>query len=296
MPLAVALAYHPAADIELSWTWDPLSLLVIVGTASAYGWGLVRLWLAAGVGSGIRPVRALCFALGELSLALALLSPLDRLSDSLFAAHMSQHELLMIVAAPLMVLGRPLTAYLWALPAGWRVRAGRSLREPAARWAWQFASAPLFVLVLHGVVRWLWHLPALFEGAMRSEALHAVQHATFFATAALFWWALLHGRYGRAGYGLAVLFVFATALHTSVLGALIAVAPRLLYPIYRDRAAALGWQPLQDQELAGLLMWVPSGALFLLCALALFAAWLGEAERRAVRAESRASPRQPIAQ
>jgi putative membrane protein len=72
-----------------------------------------------------------------------------------------------------------------------------------------------------------------------------------------------------------------------VLGALIAVAPRLLYPIYRDRAAALGWQPLEDQELAGLVMWVPSGVLLLLCALALFAAWLGEAERRAARTEPR---------
>jgi putative membrane protein len=282
-----ALAYHPAADLEFRWTWDPLSVLLIGGTLGLYGWGLTRLWRAAGVGSGINPLRAACFGLGELALALALLSPLDRLSDSLFAAHMSQHELLMVVAAPLMVVGRPLTAYLWALPVDLRLHTGRALSQPRARWAWQFISAPLFVLVLHGAVRWLWHVPALFEGAMRSEAWHAVQHASFFATAALFWWALLHGRYGRAGYGLAVLFVFATALHTSVLGALIAVAPRLLYPIYRDRAAALGWQPLEDQELAGLLMWVPSGALFLLGALALFAAWLGEAERRAARAESR---------
>jgi putative membrane protein len=284
----LALAYHPAPVVELGWTWDPLSLAIILATLGGYGLGLVKLWRAAGVGSGIMPLQATCFGLGQLALSLALLSPLDRLSDDLFAAHMSQHELLMVVAAPLLVVGRPLTAYLWALPPGLRIRAGRALNQAPARWAWQFLSAPLFVLVLHGAVRWLWHVPALFEGAMQSEALHAVQHATFFGTAALFWWALLHGRYGRAGYGLAVLFVFATALHTSVLGALIAVAPRLLYPIYRDRAAALGWQPLEDQELAGLLMWVPSGVLFLLCALALFAAWLGEAERRAARAEPRA--------
>jgi putative membrane protein len=289
--LAVALALHPAPVIELGWTWDPLSSAIIGATLGCYGLGLLKLWRAAGMGSGIKPLQAACFGLGELSLALALLSPLDRLSDGLFAAHMSQHELLMIVAAPLMVVGRPLTAYLWALPTNARIAAGHALNALPARWAWQFLSAPLFVLVLHGAVRWLWHLPALFEGAMRNEALHAVQHATFFGTAALFWWALLHGRYGKAGYGLAVLFVFATALHTSVLGALIAVAPRLLYPIYRERAAELGWQPLEDQELAGLLMWVPSGVLFLLCALALLAAWLGEAERRAARAERQ--PRVP---
>jgi putative membrane protein len=118
---------------------------------------------------------------------------------------------------------------------------------------------------------------------MRNEALHAVQHFTFFLSAALFWWALVHGRYGKAGYGLAVLFVFATAVHTSVLGALISIAPRLLYPIYAQRASGLGWDPLEDQELAGLIMWIPSGGLFTLTALALFCAWLGEAERRSQR-------------
>jgi putative membrane protein len=129
----------------------------------------------------------------------------------------------------------------------------------------------------------LWHVPVLFEAAMRDERLHAFQHFTFFLSAALFWWALVHGRYGRAGYGLAVLFVFATAVHTSILGALISVAPRLIYAIYEQRARLAGWQPLEDQELAGLIMWIPSGLLFLATALALFAAWLGEAERRAAR-------------
>jgi cytochrome c oxidase assembly factor CtaG len=120
---------------------------------------------------------------------------------------------------------------------------------------------------------------------MRSEPLHAFQHLTFFATAALLWWALIHGRYGKVGYGVSVLFVFATVMHTSVLGALISIAPRVLYPIYQQRSLALGWDPLEDQELAGILMWVPSGVLLTLVGLALFAAWLGEAERRARRAE-----------
>lgn len=291
MGLSAGSAYHPEPSFSPGWTWDPLPLATICFTLGCYGWGLARSWRAAGVGVGIKPREAACFVLGECALGLALLSPLDGLSDSLFSAHMSQHELLMVVAAPFFVLGRPLTAYLWALPRTQRVRVGRALQRAPVRWSWQFVSAPLFVLVLHAIVRWLWHLPALFESAMRNEALHAFQHFTFFLTAALFWWALIHGRYGKAGYGLAVLFVFATALHTSVLGALIAIAPRLLYPIYGARAAALGWQPLEDQALAGLMMWVPSGVLFTLGGLALFAAWLGEAERRALRNE----PRPPAA-
>lgn len=284
MTALAGFSYHPGAPIALEWTWDPWPLAGLGLAVVSYVVGVARLWATAGAGRGVSRARAGCFALGTLVALGALVSPLDQLSDALFAAHMSQHELLMVVAAPLVVLGRPFTGVLWALPPRARSRVGRSLAAPGARWSWQFLSAPLFVLVLHAVTRWVWHLPSLFEAAMRDEALHAFQHFTFFATAALFWWALLHGRYGRAGYGLSVLFVFATAMHTSVLGALISVAPRLIYRVYESRTVAYGWQPLADQELAGLIMWIPSGMLFLLCALALFAAWLGEAERRARRA------------
>lgn len=279
------LAYHPGPELAWSWTWDPVPLVTLGLSSCAYAAGLWRLWSHAGVGRGVTRAQACWFGLGLLALAMALISPLDRLSDSLFSAHMSQHEVLMVVAAPLFVLGRPLSAYLWVLPQAGRLGVGRALQQPAVRWSWELLSAPLFVLTLHAFVRWLWHLPSLFEAAMRDEALHAFQHFSFFLTAALFWWALIHGRYGKAGYGVAVLFVFATALHTSVLGALIAIAPRLLYPIYGARASAAGWQPLEDQALAGLIMWVPSGVLLSVTGLGLFAAWLGEAERRAQRRE-----------
>jgi cytochrome c oxidase assembly factor CtaG len=286
MTASLLSAYHPGGALALSWTWDPLPLVTLAASSLGYALGVTRLWQKAGLNRGVTLAEASCFAMGMLALAGALLSPLDRLSDSLFSAHMSQHELLMVAAAPLFVLGRPLLVYLWALPPRARVVIGAGLQMAPARFGWEFVSAPLFVLVLHGLVRWVWHVPALFEAAMRHEALHAVQHLSFFATAALFWWALIHGRYGKAGYGLAVLFVFATALHTSVLGALLSIAPRVLYPIYSARAQAAGWAPLEDQELAGIIMWVPSGALLAATGLALFAAWLGEAERRARRAEN----------
>lgn len=282
MIVAVGL-WHPGPIVESKVTWDALPLLTIGGAFSLYTLGLARLWRSAGAGTGLGFGQVSCFFLALVTLAVALLSPLDGWSDRLFAAHMAQHELLMVLAAPLLVLGRPLTAYLWALPQASRARVGHWLQRPPVQSTWQFLSAPLFALVLHAVVRWVWHVPTLFEAAMRDERLHAFQHFSFFLSAALFWWALVHGRYGRAGYGLAVLFVFATAVHTSILGALISVAPRLIYAIYEQRARLAGWQPLEDQELAGLIMWIPSGLLFLTTALALFAAWLGEAERRAAR-------------
>jgi putative membrane protein len=283
--MIAAGALHPVSWSELGWTWDPLPLGTLLGAATLYAVGVVRMWHRAGRGRGLTWTRVASFYAALLVLALALLSPLDALSDWLFAAHMSQHELLMVVAAPLAVLGKPLSVYVWALSPEDRALVGRLSHRSAVQAAWRFLSAPLFVLVLHAFIRWVWHLPLLFEAAMKSEPLHAVQHLTFFSSAALFWWALIHGRYGKAGYGLSVLFVFATVMHTSVLGALISVAPHVLYPIYENRATALGWKPLEDQELAGILMWVPSGVLLTLLGLALFAAWLGESERRARRSE-----------
>jgi putative membrane protein len=254
--------------------------------STIYTVGLLRLWGKAGVGKGIRKREAVAYFLGVLSLVLALLSPLDYFSDLLFAAHMAQHELLMVVAAPLIVLGRPFVAFTWVLPRYGRRRLVELIHTAAARVAWQFMSAPFFVVTLHALTRWIWHLPYLFEAAMKHEALHAVQHLTFFATAALFWWAVIHGRYGKAGYGVGFLFVFATSLHTSVLGALIAFTPLILYPIYRARAAILGDDPHVDQELAGFIMWIPSGLILGAGALVLFALWLMESERRGARQES----------
>jgi putative membrane protein len=124
---------------------------------------------------------------------------------------------------------------------------------------------------------WLWHAPALYEAAVRHEGVHAFQHATFVGTAALFWSGLIYGRYGRAGYGASVFYVFTTLVHTGLLGAVFTLAPSAIYPLYAARTPdALG-----DQQIAGLVMWVPAGVVLTLTGLALFAAWLGDAERRA---------------
>jgi putative membrane protein len=221
------------------------------------------------------------FALAMFSLLLALISPLDRLSDILFSAHMVQHEILMLVAAPLLVLARPLPTYLSALPTSWRLRVGGALRSSLLAGAARALGAPFVALVLHGLIRWLWHLPVAFEAALADEWIHGLQHASFFATALLFWWSLLQGRYGRAGYGAAILFVLLTSLHTGALGALLALADSLWYPTYAAQARVYEIDGLLDQELAGLVMWVAAGTWLMLLALALLLAWLGEARRRA---------------
>jgi putative membrane protein len=107
---------------------------------------------------------------------------------------------------------------------------------------------------------------------------------------------MLRGRYGRLGYGLAVAFVFATAMHTSILGALITMARHVWYPIYLARASTWQIDALDDQTMAGLLMWIPAGVLMSLIAIGLFAAWLGEAGRRVAVAERRREALAPDAE
>jgi putative membrane protein len=268
------------------WTWDPFVLLVLAVSGWLYIRGLRRLWARAGVGQGIRKWEAGAFAAGWISVVVALISPLDPLSDVLFSAHMAQHEVLMLVSAPLLVLGRTLLAFLWAFGSERRERIGRWVQSPGVLSTWHGITGPLVVWVLHAVALWVWHAPGLYEAALRDEAVHAVQHLSFFVTACLFWWALVYGRFGRIGYGMAVFYVFTTAVHSSILGALLTVAPRLWYPIYEARTMRWNLEPLQDQQLAGLLMWVPAGVIFLVLGLALFAAWLGEAERRVAHTRS----------
>lgn len=237
----------------------------LVAIAAMYLAGLRRLWRKS-----IQPWQAAAFGIGWGATAVALLSPLDAWSDVFFSVHMAQHEILMLIGAPLMVLGRPnLTALHVAPPLGRLQR------------VWELVTGPVTVLVAHAVVLWMWHVPALFEAALHDETIHAIQHLGFFITAALFWFALLHGRYGRLGYGAGIVYVFITAMHTQLLGALLTFTTRIWYPTHAARTAAAGVSAVDDQQLAGVLMWVPFGVVFLCVALAMLAAWLGEAERRA---------------
>lgn len=288
---AVALAHEAehrrALEILRWWTLDPLVLGTVALAAVVYGVGARRVWGRAGVGHGVHRWEAAAYGLGLLSVLLALVSPLDRLSDILFSAHMSQHEILMLVSAPLLVLGRPWIPFLWALPVSWRERVRSWWTSPGVSRVWRVLSGPVFVVVLHGAVRWAWHAPVLFEAALENETVHTVQHLTFFFSAALFWLTLVHGRYGRAGYGIAFLFVFFTAMHSGVLAALLTLAQSSWYPSHEMRTREWGMDPREDQQLAGLIMWIPAAALLFVIALALFAAWLGESERRAARARVR---------
>jgi putative membrane protein len=263
------------------WTAEPVTIALLVITSLVYAIGLRALWTHAGTGQGVHRWQAAAFYLGTLSLAIALLSPLAWLSDAVFSAHMAQHEILMLVSAPLLAMSQPLVVFLWAFRRSTRVAVVAACRGPLVGRAWRALTAPLAVFLLHAVAIWVWHIPVLYEWALGHQGVHALQHLSFVITAALFWWGMVHGRYGRAGYGVGVVYVFLTAVHSSLLGALATVADRVWYPSYLSPATEWRLDPLIDQQLAGLIMWVPSGVIFIVLGLALLAAWIGESERRA---------------
>jgi putative membrane protein len=210
----------------LTWT------LLALGIA-AYTVGVRRLWRRAGIGRGIGWSQVLAFSGAIAVLLVALLSPLHHLAEERLWAHMVQHELLMVIAAPLLVAARPLVALRLALP--------------------KWLSDPLVAWIAHAAAIWLWHVPGIFEAAAHHEGLHFAQHASFLVTALMFWWTV----FARPGAGVASLFT--TMLHTGALGALMALSNRSWYAGYA----------LEDQQLAGLVMWVPAGAAYPLAALLL---------------------------
>jgi putative membrane protein len=282
---------HPGAppaphDLLTAWSFDPGVVLPLAATGWLYLRGTRALWQSAAQGRGVRAREVTAFGLGWLTLVVALVSPVHRWGEALFSAHMVQHELLMALAAPLLVLGRPLIPWVWALPGAWRRPVGRLAAAAPFQAGWDGLTHPGVAWTVHGVAIWGWHLPVLFQATLRSETVHAVQHASFLGTGLLFWWTVLQRRQGRLGWPGGVIALFTTAVHTSLLGALLTFSSRLWYPIYAPATAAWGLTPLEDQQLAGLVMWIPGGLAYLIAALALLASWLDQPWR--------ARPRVPL--
>jgi putative membrane protein len=278
---------HNVHDLVRSWSWEPGILLCLALTAWVYFRGLRRLWRESERGRGIRRWEAVAYACGWLSLFIALVSPLHPWGRVLFSAHMMQHEILMLVAAPLLVLGRPLIPFLWALPLNWARRVGNWGKAAWFQRGWRALTHPFVAWAIHAVALWVWHAPVLFQATLTSEWVHTLQHLSFLLSALLFWWSLIHGRQGLMGYGAATLYVFTTSVHSGLLGALLTFASSVWYPSYIGLTSSWGLTPLEDQQLGGLIMWIPAGLVYLVAGLALFAGWLRESEARVLKREGR---------
>lgn len=258
-----------------SWTFDPGVLLGVV----AVGWAYLRLWTRARAPGAPHPPgfgRLALFAGGLLTVLVALVSPIDRLAEQLLLMHMVQHVLLLDVAPILVILGlskgllRPVTRHVHTLER----RAG-------------YLAHPAFAVLAYAGFMWLWHVPSLYDAALRHPALHALEHICFAAAGTLYWWHLLspiRSRMRLGGMG-PVLYMVSTKLLVGFLGLALAFAPTALYPFYEHHVHYWNLTPHEDQSMAGLLMALEQSLVMGTALVILFVQMLTESEREAQRLE-----------
>jgi putative membrane protein len=296
-----AHAGRPPEPHDVLQSWDPpvATLFALALCGWLYGRGVCAAWAQAGRDRGVARSQVHAFAAGLAVLAVAIASPLDAVAAALFSAHMVQHLLLVLVAGPLLAAGRAELVLLWAAPERMRRRIGRlwagatRLRRLA-----NAVSQPASAWVLHAVALWIWHLPRLYDAAAADEATHALEHASFVVTSILFARALplgVRGGRSRLSHGAAILYLFAGAMQSALLGALLALAPVVWYTAHLTSTVPWGLRPLEDQHLAGTIMWGPAGVAYAAAALWMMHAWLanaaGAVSRRPGGVVSSGSPR-----
>jgi putative membrane protein len=190
--------------------------------------------------------------------------------------------LLMLGAAPLLVISQPLSGLLLGLPRGLGQRLGQLWRS--ARWlrhGWAGLSHPAVAAAVQALVLWGWHSPLAYQAALGSQWVHDAEHFSFLAAALIFWWAVLEpARHQSRLIAASFLSIFIGGLQGTVLALLLMISASPWYPAYAASAPAWGLSPLQDQQLAGALMWAPSAVVYLCAIVGLLAAWLRALERQ----------------
>lgn len=270
--------------LALGWNWDPAILVTLALALAGYLTGMWR------IPSTVRPqlfgtARCLSFITGIATLFIVLISPLDGLDDQLFSAHMAQHMVLMMVAPPLLVFGRPALAWLWAFPLPARRLMGRMWVKAGLRHLLHKIGTPAVIWILCSAALWFWHLPAPFAWSLASDPIHALEHICFFGTSLLFWALVLEPlAKRRSSYGTTIIFVVTFGVQMGLLGALLTFAGHPLYAAYLQTTERWGLSPLEDQQLGGLSMWIPAGLIHLTTLGVLVAAWMREDENSSIAA------------
>jgi len=256
----------------VNWSFEPLVVIPLALALLVFTIGLIRLQRR----SNQKRPRVWLFVGGWIALAVALVSPLHQAGERSFTMHMIEHELIMLIATLLFAESAAGGILAWGLPRPLRLGLRGSWKGPLQR-LWRRLTDPLTATALQGVVLWVWHAPALFDRALESDAWHAAQHLCFVAASLLFWSAMLDRR--RGGYLLSAACLFLTTMIEGALGALMALSQSPWYADYASMGVTgVGLDPTTDQQLAGLIMWIPGGVLHGGVALLLLYRWLTSAE------------------
>ena len=259
------------------WTFDPWVTVPLVLLLVIFLIGQYRLRQRSKVGRS----RSWLFVAGWLVLILSLVSPLHEGGERSFALHMTEHELIMLLATLLLAAAHAGGTLVWGLPGDLRKRLGGQWKRPLSA-AWQRLTEPLTATIVQSLVMWAWHAPSLFNRALESRGWHVAQHVSFIAASLLFWAAMLNVR--RGSYLLSAACLFITSLVEGALGALMTFSSSPWYPAYAAmRLSGVGLDPVTDQRLAGLLMWIPGSLIHGAMAVALLYRWLHQSEPPAAR-------------
>jgi cytochrome c oxidase assembly factor CtaG len=269
---AAASAHAGHEHSTPGWEFDPFvvgPLLLALAIFLAGQWKLRQR-------SSLPRMRSWLFLGGWTVLTLSLVSPLHTGGERSFTLHMIEHELIMLVAT-LMLAGSSVGGIMaWGLPAPLRRALAGGWKAPLAA-LWRRLTEPLTATIVQALVLWVWHAPALFDRALQSDGWHAAQHISFVAASLLFWVAMLDPR--RGGYLLSAACLFLTTLIEGALGALMSLSQSPWYSAYADMGlSGIGLDPTTDQQLAGLIMWIPGGVVHGAAALALLYRWLSTSE------------------
>jgi putative membrane protein len=258
------------ATLWQRWRIEPAVLVLVVVSGALYAAGIRRLWRRAGRGHVVSGFGVAAFYAGLLALLVALCSPLDALAETLFSAHMVQHVILIAVAPPLLVLGIPTLPLLWGLPHDVRIAVGRAWNASRLGVIASALVRPIPALVLSTLALWLWHLPGPYATALANPAVHALEHACFLTTALLVWWVAIRPIGHHANDIAWALFVLiGTFVSSGALGAILTFSDTPWYYAQSVGAGAWGLTALEDQQLAGLIMWIPAGFAYIIGILAI---------------------------
>jgi putative membrane protein len=265
----------------LSWSFEPTIVVGIALAAGLYARGWRRLRSRGRGGRILRPWRAWCYGAGLATVAIALLSPIGTFDSLFFFMHMTQHVLLIMIAAPLLWLGAPMVPTLWAFSRRNRRKLGRLFHEahPVHR-VFHALTQPGIALALYVLVLFVWHYPPLYDAAQGRTLVHDLEHAMFFGSALLFWWPVIHPSGGkrRLSYGAGILYIFPAKIAGFVLGAGLTLSSAPYYTTFADSPRIWGLTPLGDQQLGGLIMWVAGGLLYIIPLLVLVLMMMQEDE------------------
>jgi putative membrane protein len=248
------------------WQWEHLFVPALFGAAYLIWIGPLRGRFADS--APVSRVRVQLFLLGVVILFVATVSPLDTLSGYLLSMHMVQHLLMTLIVPPLLLVGTP----------GWLLRP--LLRLPFGRPVGRALTHPVVAFLLFNAIFSVWHVPALYDLALRNDSVHILEHVLFLGTAILAWWPVFSplDELPRLPEPVQLLYLFFQSLPPTILGAVITFADEPLYPAYATAPRLWGLSVLLDQEIGGLIMWIPGALVYFVVLTGVFFHWLNRDE------------------